>query len=356
MKLLSPIRAGLAFTMVGALVFGCDDGSVIETATGGASNGAGAVPGTAGTGVGGSATAGGGGAPSGVGGTAGASAGTGASAGVGAGGSTSDGGTGGTPGSGGTAPIGGTDGSGGSGGGLVDDTPGPVIPGTCKNDLGGNDNASVTFYWLDQGTQLVHCSFPDTQRNPDKIKHVLTGEGRYFGAINTTDYAGASPCGACVEVTRKSDNRKVLITIADECPVSSNPKCQKGHIDLSKEAFLQIGQEHEGYLTPGQISWKFVPCPEGDTVHLQLKEADNRNWNQILVMGARWAISKVEVRVNGQWVSATRQPYNYWEPPNGKMGEPPYRVRVTDVNGSVLEADIELKGGEQDTGKQFTCN
>ncbi len=359
MKMLSPIRVGLTLSMLGALVFGCDDGGLGDQDTSVGATGAGASAGSAGAPAGsggsaGTAGAGAGGVASGSGGSAGSAAGSaGASGSFGNGGSIGNGGTAG--GSAGSVGAGGTAGAGGAGG-SGNDMPAPVVPGTCKSDLGGNDNASVTFYWLDQGTELVHCSYDDTQRNPDKIAHVLTGEGRYFGAINTTDYAGSAPCGACVEVTRKSDNRKVTITITDECPVGSNNKCQKGHIDLSKEAFLQIGQESEGYLTPGQISWKYVPCPTGETVHFQLKEPSNVNWNQILVSGARWAITKVEVRVGGTWVSAARQVYNYWEPPNGKMGQPPYRVRVTDVNGSVLEADLELKAGEQDSGQQFTCN
>ncbi len=34
----------------------------------------------------------------------------------------------------------------------------------------------------------------------------------------------------------------------------------------------------------------------------------------------------------------------------------PYRVRVTDINGSVLEAPLDLAPGAQDTGLQFECN
>ncbi len=72
----------------------------------------------------------------------------------------------------------------------------------------------------------------------------------------------------------------------------------------------------------------------------------------------RWAIDKVEVLVKGVWVNAVRQMYNYWEPPDGIMGDKdgPYRVRVTDENGSVLEAPITLSAGKQDSGLQFECN
>lgn len=256
-----------------------------------------------------------------------------------------------------------TGGSGGMGTGGVMELPPSVTPGTCLADLGGYQNGSVTKYWFDQGTTQVNCGNPELGRNPDRLEYVDTNDGKYFGAMNTADYDTAATCGACVEVTRDG-SKKVTITVADQCPVGSNPKCKTGHIDLSREAFDQLANSgSEGYLgtsnggEQGQISWKYVPCPEGSNVFFTLKEADNEYWNQIMVSGHRWAIDKVEVRVDGTWVNAVRQEHNYWEPPEGIFGEDlPYRVRVTDVNGSVLEAPVDLKAGGQDTGLQFECN
>jgi expansin (peptidoglycan-binding protein) len=166
-----------------------------------------------------------------------------------------------------------------------------------------------------------------------------------------------------VEITRDG-SRKVTITIADQCPIGTNPKCKAGHIDISREAFDQLGNRgNEGYLGTsnggdvGQISWKYVPCPGEDNVFFTLKEHDNLYWNQVLVSSHRYPIEKVEVLVEGAWVTATRQEHNYWEPPDAKFGEEtPYRVRVTDVNGSVLEAPVELMAGDQDSGVHFECN
>ncbi|HXS16126.1 MAG TPA: hypothetical protein VN764_03000, partial [Polyangiaceae bacterium] len=79
--------------------------------------------------------------------------------------------------------------------------------------------------------------------------------------------------------------------------------------------------------------------------------------NQVLVSSHEYPIEKVEVLVDGAWVAAVRQDYNYWEPPNGKFGElTPYRVRATDVNGSVVEAPVQLVAGDQDSGVRFECN
>lgn len=268
---------------------------------------------------------------------------------------------GGTTGDGGAASGGAPADGGAPAAGGANSGPPTVTPGTCKQDLGGYQNGSVTYYTLGMGTtEGVNCGNPELGRNPDKLEYVDTSDGTYFGAMNTADYNTAATCGACVEVTRDG-NRKVTITIADRCPIETNSKCKNGHIDLSQQAFNQIGSQQEGYLGTGnggmygQISWKYVPCPDGSTVHFTLKEPDNSFWNQVLVSGAQYAITKVEVLVGSEWVAAARQMYNYWEPPDGKMGSSPYRVRVTDVNGSVIEAPVEKKAGGQDSGVQFTC-
>lgn len=241
--------------------------------------------------------------------------------------------------------------------------PGPMsTPGTCKADLGGypNNNGSVTMYSFDQGSAEVNCSFEITGRNPDTVAHVYTGDGHYFGAMNTADYNTAATCGACVEVTRDG-NRKVTVTIVDQCPVGTNPKCKNGHIDLSRDAFHQIGGDNEGYLgtgnggMTGSISWHYVPCPVSGNVQFKWKKGSDGDqyWDELLVENYPYAITSVEV--DGE--AATRKEYNYWEPPSGVISpsKDTYRVKVTDVNGSVVESSIPRPTEEVDGQVQFMC-
>jgi expansin len=265
--------------------------------------------------------------------------------------------TGGVGNTGNTAGAGNAAGAGNSAG----QEPGPsVTPGQCDADLGGYQNGSVTFYTFAMGTALVNCSYGTHRGNPDTVDFAATGDGQYFAAINTSDYATAATCGACIEVTRDG-NRKVTVTVVDQCPIGTNNKCKPGHLDLSRAAFLQIGSENEGYLGTanggmyGQISWRYVPCENDGNVHFRLKEPTNQAWNQLLVENHKFQITKVEVRVNGTWVNASRQEYNYWEPPNGTFGAAPYRVRVTDINGTVLEDTVDLAAGDQEAENQMTC-
>ncbi|MGK4001611.1 expansin EXLX1 family cellulose-binding protein [Sorangium sp. So ce1036] len=224
----------------------------------------------------------------------------------------------------------------------------------------GYENGSITWYTLDQGSIEVNCSFEIKGRNPDVVAHVPFGGGQYFAAMNTADYNDAAVCGACVEVSR-DDGRKVQAMVVDQCPIGTNPKCKAGHIDLSKNAFLQIGQEQEGYLgttnggAVGKISWKYIPCPTTETVSFRLKDATNQYWNEILVEGHTHPIAKVDVEINGTWQTATRQPYNYWLVGDGNMGSPPYHVRATDINGSTVEAMLELKAGAQPASAQLSA-
>ncbi|WP_437754480.1 expansin EXLX1 family cellulose-binding protein [Sorangium sp. So ce1389] len=220
------------------------------------------------------------------------------------------------------------------------------------------EDGSVTFYTLDMGSTEVNCSYQITGRNPDIVAHVPFGGGQYFAAMNTADYNSAAMCGACVEVTR-DNGKSVQAMVVDQCPIATNPKCTAGHIDLSKNAFLQIGEEREGYLgtthggAGGKISWRYIPCPTNGPITFRLKDPTNRYWNEIIVEGHAHPIEKLEVEINGTWQTATRQSYNYFVVGDGNMGAAPYHVRVTDINGSTLEAMLDLKAGDQPASAQL---
>ena len=247
-----------------------------------------------------------------------------------------------------------------TGGGSTTGSSGGPTGDACATSLPEytSGNGSVTFYGLGSASAVVNCSFGVLGALPDAVAHVATGNGLYFGAMNTTDYAGSATCGACVEVTRDG-TRKVVVTIVDQCPSDSNTPCKSGHIDLSEEAFLQLGDAGEGYLGTGNggaagvISWRYVACPVTGDVSFQLKDPGNVYWNQILVEGHRYPVAKVEVQINGQWVPAVREEYNYWQAGDGNMGPAPYQVRVTDINGDAIEATLGLTGADQPSTAQF---
>lgn len=328
-----PASGGAQGSSGGASVTGGASGTGNASASGGRAA-------TGGSGTGGGATGGAGGRGSGGSATGGASA-------------TGGRGTGGSA-TGGAATGGAATGGSGTGGA-------PAVTTCKKPGAEYTNNGSVTWYTLSQGSNgQVHCSFPVSG---ETIGNIATGNGTYFAAMNTADYQNSAVCGACIQVTTGT-GRSVIATIVDECPIGSNPKCTAGHVDLSQPAFAQIGNVSDGYLGTGHggmittISWKYVPCPVSGNASLRLKEGNNTVWNQVLVAGARYAISRVELNLNGNWVQMSRSTdrNNYYMPPNGAMGSQPYQLRVTDINGSVGQAIITLRDGYQASSFQFpTC-
>jgi expansin (peptidoglycan-binding protein) len=309
-----------------------------------------------GGGVGGAATAGASGAGGNVsnvagGGAASAGASTGGAATGGVTNTSGTGNTGGVP-SGGSAGTG-QGGGAGSGGAPVDTTP---TIGECKNDFWPPaNNGSVTRYDFKQGTSLPACAHVITHTGGgsdgdwDTVEGISTGDGGYFGAMNTEDYAAGAACGACVEASY--NGKKVVLTIVDECPKSTNPVCNKGHIDLSRKAIRQL--EPNGSLENLKgVSWHYVKCPASGNVKARIHPSQNANWQPVVVENGLFPLKTVTL--NG--VSAKRvgnnSGGNAWEAPGQK---PPYAVRATDVNGNAISFNVTAGTDLKDVGQQFMC-
>jgi len=245
---------------------------------------------------------------------------------------------------------------------------GQCTPVTCNpTGMLSSNNGSATVYWFNQGTysnprqpdEDINCSFGSDgsqtgQGEQDRVNNIE--DGALFGAINGNQYSDAAACGACVEMSYQG--RTVKITVADSCLVdNNNPVCQTGHIDLSRGAWNALTNNAQGTIIRG-VSWRFVPC--AGSVEFQLKEPTNEYWNEFLVLNHAYPVVKAEVLMeDGRWVEAQRSTYNYWHPSEGANGDGgdmgTYRVRVTDINGGVIEEQLELLAGPQGGSGQFAC-
>ena len=246
---------------------------------------------------------------------------------------------------------------------------GQCMPIACNPAglLSHNGNGGVTVYWFAQGTlsvpkqanQDVNCSFNATRANNDdggqmdRVAYIQ--DPSLFGAMNGSEYGNADACGACVQMSQ--GGRNVTVTIADSCrPENGNPTCTSGHIDLSRSAFQSLTGQGTGDING--ISWRYVPCTGMGNVQFQLKDASNQYWNEFLVVNHKYPLKSAQVLLaDGRWINAVRQSYNYWRPvdgaTDGNMGT--YKVRVTDINGGIIEEQLELKPGLQGGSAQFEC-
>ena len=204
----------------------------------------------------------------------------------------------------------------------------PIDPG-CDGDA-EQHTGEATYYDFADGSG--NCGFPAT---PNDLM---------VAAMNHTDYAGSAACGSCVEIT--GPNGSVKVRIVDRCP-----ECPQGDIDLSPEAFEQIAELSAGRVP---ITWQYVACDVMGPVVFHFKDGSNPYWTAIQMRNHTYAVASLEAAdAGGNFTAIQRLDYNYFVA-DGGLGEGPYRLRVTDVAGHVIEepavaeaTDADVAGTQQ---------
>lgn len=147
-------------------------------------------------------------------------------------------------------------------------------------------------------------------------------------AMNAPQYGNAALCGAFVQVAGPLGT--VVVRVVDLCP-----ECRSGHLDLSREAFRRIAPMHLGRVA---IRWRIVSPELPGPIAYRFKEGSNRWWTAVQIRNHRHPIAQLEYSPRpGTWISLPRTHYNYFVQTNPGMGPGPYRFRVTDAYGQVLE-------------------
>jgi expansin (peptidoglycan-binding protein) len=192
---------------------------------------------------------------------------------------------------------GGGGGSGGSGGGAP---------------LGTPESGVATYY---DATGEGACSFDATPNDLD------------VAAMDMPEWNGSAPCGECAAVTGPKGS--VTVRIVDLCP-----GCEKGHLDLSMEAFAKIADVSAGRVP---ITWQVVPCAVTGNVQYRYKEGSSQYWTAIQVRNHRLPITTLEVQVGGgAWQTVARSDYNYFVDAAGVGTTGGFNVRITASDGQQL--------------------
>jgi expansin (peptidoglycan-binding protein) len=187
---------------------------------------------------------------------------------------------------------------------------------------GGGDGGGISIGMLESGVATYYgatgagaCSFDPT---PDALD---------VAAIDMPEWSGSAPCGTCAAV--HGPHGDVTVRIVDLCP-----ECERGHLDLSMEAFAQIADLAAGRVP---ITWQLVPCVVGGNVQYRYKEGSSQYWTAIQVRNHRLPIASLEVRVgNGAWSLLARSDYNYFIAAAGVGTTDGVAVRITATDGQQL--------------------
>ena len=144
-------------------------------------------------------------------------------------------------------------------------------------------------------------------------------------AVDLPEWAGSGVCGECVTVTGPTGT--VTVRIVDQCP-----ECEKGHLDLSQQAFAQIADVSAGKVP---VTWQVVACNvTGDLVYA-IKDGSSQYWTAIQVRNSRLPVAKLEWLDGGTWTPVMRADYDYFVVASG-VGTGSYQVRVTSSDGQQL--------------------
>lgn len=178
------------------------------------------------------------------------------------------------------------------------------------------------------------------QREGEATYYGATGDGACMlgpspddldvAAVNQPDWSGSSLCGACADVN--GPKGKVSIRIVDLCP-----ECKTGDLDMSPQAFDVIADHAAGRVP---ITWKLVSCDVSGPVRYKYKDGANAWWTAVQVQNHRLPVVRMEFAKSGNtYESMSRTDYNYFLTETG-FGTGPVRVRVTAIDGQVLEDDL----------------
>lgn len=158
-------------------------------------------------------------------------------------------------------------------------------------------------------------------------------------AVDATTFRGAQACGACLRVQGSLNTNAVVVPVVERSDVSG--------LLLTRAAMDQI--------TPGgsliSVDWQLVPCDtRNQPLRYYVKEGSNAGYVGIQVRNARYPIATVAAVGARTSVPLALQSYNYWE--STAVGGGPLTLRVTDINGQVVEdSGIKVMPQTESTGQ-----
>jgi expansin (peptidoglycan-binding protein) len=164
-----------------------------------------------------------------------------------------------------------------------------------------------------------------------------------IAAMDAPEYAGSAACGACFEVA--GPKGKVTVRIVDLCP-----ECEKGHLDLSAQAFAKIADPVAGRVS---VTLSAVACNVTGAMSYEFKDGSSQYWTAIQVRNHRLPVTKVEYKKNGTFTDMPRADYNYFIDESGVGVQPNgITLRITAADGQTVEDSIpDVQAGKVVPGK-----
>ncbi|HEY2900271.1 MAG TPA: hypothetical protein VGL59_06835 [Polyangia bacterium] len=186
------------------------------------------------------------------------------------------------------------------------------------------------------GTGVGLCGYPN-----DKLP-----KGKFFGAVDTTLFASAQTCGACVRLENADATVTADVQIIDL--VDPLTPIASGHV-LSVDKAVS---DRFGAGGNPVVKYRIVPCDVSGNIQVQF-DSTTVQGSSVLVMNQRTVVSAMEIQTVDGWKALTRTPFNRWAVPFAISGKS-NTIRFTDTSERSVDAPAVPFAGElQDTGVQL---
>lgn len=168
--------------------------------------------------------------------------------------------------------------------------------------------------------------------------------GGLVAAVGPAAFADSAACGSFIEV--RGPRGAVVVRVVDLCP-----GCGPDHIDLSREAFVQVADPALGRAT---IRWLPASPHLDGPIAYRFKPGSSEWWLAVQVINHRNPVAELAYRgPDGAWVPLLRGADNYFVSP-GPAGPGPYTMRLVDRYGNQLIDSVPLTpGGVASGAAQF---
>lgn len=187
-----------------------------------------------------------------------------------------------------------------------------AVDGSCVQAPSGSGQA--TFY---NSPGSGNCALPFTDAD-------------LGAAVAPALYQGSAMCGRCARVTGPLGT--VTVRVVDQCP-----GCAANDLDLTPAAFAAIGTPANG-VEP--VSWQIVECPVSGPIAF-LFEGSNSFFLKLQVRNHRYGVAAMSIGTGtSTYTPMTRTSDNFFQYAPGSMIPFPISLRLTDVNGAILDDSI----------------
>jgi expansin len=152
--------------------------------------------------------------------------------------------------------------------------------------------------------------------------------GEYLVGVSNIYSEEGGVCDKCIFI--KTAQEKGIIARVVTYGASNSP----GDVDVSPSVYAALNKDEY----PRSMTWQFVKCPESGPLVYEFQDGAHIWWSSLWVRNARVPVRKVEVKsANHAAFFALQRGTDGTVTDNGGFGAGPFTLRVTAIDGQVLE-------------------